>query len=101
MVSDPSQVVHDWSGDHRSRCRPSVRFTEPVGSKRKQVPRRDRAATVASSTSGLVDVDTTGPLLAITLGMIRDDVFPERGGPRIITDCCGLAKHQRPWLWPR
>ncbi len=35
---------------------------------------------VASSTSGLVDVDTTGPLLTITLGMINEDVFPDRGG---------------------
>ena len=55
---------------------------------------------VASSTSGLVDVDTTGPLLAITLGMINEDVFPERGGPRIITDCSGRAKHQPSFAVP-
>ena len=32
-------------------------------------------------TSGLVDVDTTGPSDSKILGMTRDDVFPERGGP--------------------
>ena len=56
---------------------------------------------VASSTSGLVEVDTTGPLLASTLGMINEDVFPERGGPRIMTDCSGRAKHQPGSPWPR
>jgi hypothetical protein len=46
-------------------------------------------------------VDTTGPLLANTLGMISDVVLPERGGPRIMTECCGRTKHQPLSLWPR
>ena len=33
---------------------------------------------MASITSDLVDVDTTGPLLTITLGMINADDFPDR-----------------------
>jgi hypothetical protein len=49
----------------------------------------------------LVDVDTTGPSLIMTLGMIREEVFPDRGGPRTITDCSGGTKHQPRSLWPR
>lgn len=36
----------------------------------------ERACHVASRTSDLVDVETTGPLLASTLGMISALVFP-------------------------
>ena len=36
--------------------------TDPVGSNSRHCPSADRAPTVASRTSGLVDVDTTGPL---------------------------------------
>jgi hypothetical protein len=85
---------HDWSGDQRNGASPEDLSTDSVGSKRRHSPSRDRTPAVASSTSGLVDVDTTGPLLTITLGMINDDVFPDRGGPRTITDCSGLTKHQ-------
>jgi hypothetical protein len=48
---------------------------------------------VASITSDLVEVETTGPLLTITLGMINAEDFPDLGGPRTITDCSGRAKH--------
>jgi hypothetical protein len=51
------------------------------------VPSAERADKVAAMTSGLVDVDTTAPLQANTLGMISDVVLPDRGGPRIITEC--------------
>ena len=43
----------------------------------------------------------TGPLLTITLGMINAEDFPDRGGPRIITDCSGRAKHHPRSLCPR
>ncbi len=89
IESAPVHVPHDWSGDQCRGSSPWSRSTDPVGSNRRHRPSPDRAATVASSTSGLVDVDTTGPLLAITLGMINDVVLPERGGPRIMTECCG------------
>jgi hypothetical protein len=101
MARAPVQVVHDWSGDQCRGTRPGVGRTDPVGSNSRHLPRSDRDARVASTTSRLVDVDTTGPLLANTLGMISDVVLPERGGPRIITECCGCTKHQPPSLCPR
>ena len=75
--------------------------TVPVGSKRRHRPDRRRAAAVASSTSGLVDVETTAPGADNTLGMINDDVFPDRGGPSTSTARCGGAKHQPRSSWPR
>ena len=101
IVRAGSHSVHDWSGDQRNGRSRADRATDSVGSKRKHSPTRDRASTVASRTSGLVEVETTEPLLDTTLGMINDDVFPERGGPRIITDCSGRTKHQPCSLCPR
>src|ERR1700691_4981018 len=101
IESAPVHVPHDCRGDQWRGTTPGRGSTDPVGSKRRHRPSPERAAEVASSTSGLVDVDTTGPLLANTLGMISDVVLPERGGPRIMTECCGRAKHQPLSLCPR
>ena len=47
--------------------------------------------TVASITSGLVDVETAAPEQAISAGIITALVFPDRGGPSTITACSGSA----------
>jgi hypothetical protein len=44
-------------------------------------PRVDRAAQVAVSTSGLVEVETTGPVCDKTAGIITAEVLPDCGGP--------------------
>ena len=93
VASDPVQSVHDCSGDQRRGSSGWVVSTVPVGSNRKQVPSCERAPIVASTTSGLVDVEITAPGDAITLGMIKEVVFHDRGGPRTITDCCGAVWH--------
>jgi hypothetical protein len=90
----PIHVEHDWSGDHCKGTTPADGSTDPVGSNNRHWPSAERAVEVACMTSGLVDVDTTGPLLAKIFGMISDVVLPERGGPRTITECCGSMKHQ-------
>ena len=60
-----------------------------------------RAAAVAPRTSGLVEVETTAPEAAKTLGMTRDDVFPERDGPRTRVDRWGSAHAHPPAPAPR
>ncbi len=82
MESAPVQVLQDCSGDHRNRCRSWPRLTEPDGSKSMASSEARGAATVASSTSVLVEVETTAPLAASTLGMINEVVLPERGEDR-------------------
>ena len=63
MESAALQVVDDCSGDHRRAAAPGGRSTDPVGSNRRHRPSCDRAPRVASITSDLVEVETTGPLL--------------------------------------
>ena len=94
MASAPVHSVHDWIGDHRSLREWRPGSADPVGSNSQVRPKVERAAAVASSTSGFVDVDTTAPLAASTFGMTSDVVFPDRGGPRIITECSGGTKRQ-------
>ncbi len=102
------QVVHDCSGDHRNGAMWSPGWTDPVGSNSRQVPSADRATEVASMTSGLVEVDTTGPLLANTFGMINDVVFPDaadRGsspnaGGRRSTNRVRCVPDTAPWPAP-
>ena len=60
-----------WSGDHRSGVSAPSAGHRPGRIEQEGPPTRDRATTVASRTSGLVDVETTGPLAASTLGMTR------------------------------
>ena len=43
-------------------------------------------------TSGLVEVDTTGPVAARIAGMMIEEVFPERGGPKTRTERSGAAQ---------
>jgi hypothetical protein len=50
-----------------------------------------RAAAVTRITSGLVEVDTTGPVAARIAGMMTEDVFPDRGGPKTSTELSGAA----------
>ncbi len=45
-------------------------------------PYRDRAAAVATSTSGLVEVTSAAPGAHSTEGMMTAEVLPRRGGPR-------------------
>jgi hypothetical protein len=51
-----------------------------------------RAAAVVAMTSGLVEVATTARCVKKILGIIRDDVFPERDGPKASTLRCDPAK---------
>ncbi len=48
-------------------------------------------------TSGLVEVETTGPSATKRLGMTREDVFPEREGPRTSVERCGPAHDHVPF----
>ena len=64
-------------------------------------PTRERAVAVVAITSGLVDVLTAGPDATRRLGMINEDVLPDRGGPRTNTDCSGGANIQSLSRWPR
>ena len=109
MARAPVHSVHDWIGDHRSLREWRPWSVDPVGSNSQVRPMVERAAAVASSTSGFVDVETTAPLAASTFGMTSDVVFPDRGGPMIITECPGGTKRQpcrspprkMPWLASR
>ena len=42
-------------------------------------------------TSGFVEVETTAPSDSKILGMTRDDVFPERGGPSTSVERCATG----------
>ena len=92
-----SQLEAAVTGDHDRRRIPDGKAVgSPEGSNTHTCPTRERARHVASSTSRLVAVETTGPGAASSAGMTIVLVFPERGGPRIITACSGSAVTQRP-----
>jgi len=55
-----------------------------------------RAGPVNRSTSGLVEVLTTAPGAARTLGITIADVFPERDGPSTRVERSGPAHAQPP-----
>ncbi len=97
----PSQVAAVCRGDQRSGSTVPPLGNEPVGSNSRQRPIRPRTAEVAATTSGLVEVDTTGPAAAKRLGMTTDEVFPERGGPSTSMECSGRAKCHWSPPWPR
>jgi hypothetical protein len=78
--SAPSQSPAQVTGDHRSSSTPGT-VPAPVGSNCHTRPNRSRHPAVASSTSGLVEVDTTAPACARTAGIITLVVLPDRGGP--------------------
>ena len=101
VVSDPSQVPQLCTGDQRISGRTHLPAIEAVGSKAKHSPTSERVDTVASSTSGFVDVDTTALPAARTLGMTIEVVFPERGGPSTMTECSAAVKHQPRRSCPR
>src|ERR1700721_369558 len=73
------------TGDHARGATPLGRSTVPLGSYRRVSPARARAGAVNVITSGLVEVETTGPLAARTEGTMIDEVFPDRGGPKTST----------------
>ena len=89
------------SGDQPTRSTEVGHSTSPLGSKRKAHPSRPRAVAVDSITSGLVEVETTGPLASRILGMTREDVLPDRDGPRTRVDRCGPAQAHPPLPSPR
>ena len=89
-----SQFAAVVNGDHPTRSTCAGHSISPLGSKRKAHPSRTRTGAVASITSGLVEVETTAPLASKRLGMTREDVFPERGGPSTRVDRCGPAHDQ-------
>ena len=78
-ASPPSPATGPWTVRRSSRhttgavtiggsARSGLRSIDPVGSKSQALPMPERAATVASSTSGLVEVETTAPLAAARWG---------------------------------
>ena len=69
-----------------------------MGSKSQQVPIADLALEVAISTSGFVEVDTTGPPAERIEGMITEVVFPLLEGPSIKTGRSGGVKSLLPKL---
>ena len=88
--SAPSQSTAQRIGDHRSAPNPCG-SAPPVGSNSHSLPDRRRARQVANATSVLVEVQTAGPVCAITAGMITALVFPDRGGPSNSTARSGRA----------
>ena len=69
----------------------------PGGSSASQAcPTSERTPALARITSGLIEVEITGPVADITAGTITALVFPERGGPSTITALSGSARTQ----WP-
>ena len=87
------------SADGSSRApvsRGAGRVEQQASARAVTARRRWRRARPAWSTSRRPD-----RLHASTLGMINDDVLPDRGGPRTITDCCGDAWHQPVSSCPR
>ena len=77
------------SGNYKiqRRLRPRPKIEAPPGADLKQAL--------------FVDVETTGPRASRILGMTREDVFPEREGPRTRVDRCGPAHDQPPPPIPR
>jgi len=62
-------------------------------------PYRDRAAAVATSTSGFVEVTSAAPGAHSTEGMITAEVLPRRGGPRTRqADSAGACTTPN-WAW--
>ncbi len=94
----PSHEAEQVTGDQPNRTPTLAAGLLAVGSNTHTRPARDRAHPVACSTSGLVDVDTTGPRWQSRVGMITALVFPERGGPSTSTARSGLAARHRPSL---
>ena len=93
-LSAPSHVALETTGDHPTRTMPGVSSTVPLGSKSNVHPTSRRAGVVAASTSGFVDVLTTAPRAASTLGMMTDEVLPERDGPSTSVERSGPEKAQ-------
>jgi hypothetical protein len=93
----PSHERPQRTGDHRSRCNPLGGLL-PVGSNSHNRPERTRAGHVNAATSGLVEVDTAGPVWAISAGIITALVFPDRGGPSSSTARCERANRNVPSL---
>ena len=81
VTTAASQLEAVVSGDQPTRSTPRGQATSPLGSYRNAQPSRLREGAVARMTSGLVEVETTGPSDSKILGMTREDVFPDRGGP--------------------
>ncbi len=75
--------------------------TRPPGSNNRQRPTRLRAAEVACSTSGLVEVVSTAPPAAITFGTTMELVLPDLGGPSTRTQCSDGANTGPPGELPR
>ena len=63
----------------------------PLGSKTKHLPRALRRKTVAASTSGFVEVETTAAGASRTEGITSEEVLPERGGPKMSMEPSGPA----------
>src|ERR1700683_3935562 len=96
-----SQSLAVVSGDQPTRSTDFGHVISPLGSKRAVHPWLHRAAAVASITSDLVDVETTGPCDSKILGMTREDVFPQRDGPSTSVDRCGPDHDHPPSPIPR
>ncbi len=86
-----SQSRHAGTGDHRKGRTPGGGLARPDGSNNQHWPTWSRAANVAAMTSGLVEVETTGPGATSAFGITRVVVLPDRGGPRTSMPCCGAA----------
>ena len=63
-LSARSHARHAGTGDHRSNSMPCDGTASPAGSNSQHLPTWLRVAAVCWSTSGLVEVDTIGPLAA-------------------------------------
>src|SRR6202044_2814188 len=95
--SAPSHVEAAGTGDQHNRRIPLGHTSRsPDGSYNQTCPTSARARHVASITSGLVAVETTGPAAASTEGITIEPVFPDRGGPNTMTACSGSAVTHRP-----
>ena len=90
-----SQETEACTGDHLTRSAPGGSPTVPVGSSSQQRPSCERLASVACSTSGLVEVTRTGPGAASTLGTTSVEVLPDRGGPSTSMACWAPAQMSR------
>src|ERR1700678_3100456 len=95
VTSASSQETAACTGDHLIRLAPGGSSTVPVGSTSQQCPSAERLASVACSTSGLVEVTRSGPGAASTFGTTSVEVLPERGGPSTSMACCGPAQTSR------
>ena len=103
VLSAVPQSSAPMSGDQRSGTSPGGSVVSPSGQYAHTRPYGARASAVARTTSGFVEVETTGPNIEMIAGVITAAVFPAwlRGGPRISAWPCRCVVIQPVSVPPR